>query len=109
LIKVPTEQIPILLSSVLRGENDTSVPDFVDRMSWILVTGLLIGQMKASEVYRFLMFEDTHVPLLRPSKNTAISDNERERISAPTKTKLSKATDSINTCVLHGYKKTAVQ
>jgi hypothetical protein len=93
---------------VLRGENDVSALDFVDNMTWNLVTGLLIGQMKASEVYRFLILEHPHVLLLRSSQNTAISFNERELISVPTKMKLSEATDSINTCVLYGYKKTAV-
>jgi hypothetical protein len=78
-------------------------------MTWILVTGLLIGQMKASEVYRFLIFERPHVPLLRSSQNTAISDDGREPIPVPTKMKLSESTDSINTCVLYGYKRTAVQ
>lgn len=109
MIQVPTEQIPVLLSSVLRGKNDASALDFVDNMTWNLVTGLLIGQTKASEVYRFLIFERPHVPLLRSSQNTAISFNERELIFVPTKMKLSEATDSINTCVLYGYKKTAVQ
>jgi len=53
LTQVPTEQTTVLLSGVLRGENDDSALDFVDHMTWILVTGLLNGQMKASEVYRF--------------------------------------------------------
>jgi hypothetical protein len=60
-----------------------------------LVTGLLIGQTKASEVYRFLIFEGIHVPPLRSMKNTVISDNEREHASAPTEMKLSGATDSL--------------
>lgn len=99
----------MLLSSVLRGENDASAPDFVDPMTWILVIGLLNWQMKTSEGYRFLIFERPHVPLLRSSKNTATSDNGRERISTPTKMTLSEETGSINICVLYGYKKTAVQ
>ena len=109
MIQVPTEQTPVLLSNVLRGENDASALDFVDNMTWILVTGLHIGQMKASEVYRFLIFKRPHVPLLRSSQNTATSDNEREPITVSTKMKLSEENDSINTCVLYGYKKTAVQ
>jgi len=94
---------------VLRGENDASALDFVDHMTWILVAGLLTGQMKASEVYRFLILKLPDAPLLRSSQNTAISGNEREPITVPTKMKLSEATDSITTCVLYGYKKIAVQ
>jgi len=94
---------------MLRGENDASALDFVDNMTWILVTGLLVGQMRASEVYRFLIFERPHVPLLRSSQKTVISDNETEPITVPTKMKLSEANDSINTRVLYAYKKTAVQ
>jgi hypothetical protein len=100
LIQVPTEQIPVLLSSVLRGETGASVLDFVDHMTWILVTGLLVGQMKASEVDRFLKFECPYAPLLRSLQNTAVSDNDREPTSVPTKMKLSEANASINTCVL---------
>jgi len=94
-IQVPTEQITVLLSSVLRRQNDDSALDFVDNMTWILVTGLLIGQMKASEVYRFLIFERPHIPLLKSTPNEAISGNEREPTSVPTKMQLSEATDSL--------------